>query len=585
MPPLGWRKPPGSTGYARRAVTKRKSKDPRSAGPHMLPGRRVAFGNINLDVATAGSDSEAEPPEDDPPDEEDAQSEEENADNPEGPPSKRLRLRKGAPAQAQEDDEISAPESDYDGMPALLDHLSDGEGGDGGAQSQRNTAAARARRAPHARVDDDDDPLEDIPTPCRAVPVQASPVHQDLHVLELSVTLSKSKGHINLAWLTLVHDWMKLRCEAGAVAQERGGKAQHLHLQIMLRMRIATMDLDALKLELKTLVGWQRGDGSGCYCSVKEFGIGQARLCISHPYIATVTSQSPCQSHYVCMSIPQTWIMMLGYLHKDQSQPHFKVRMLNINPADVIRGVAEWQTAKLSYEDDKIMITKPNIFHRLSTWRLNADPESDHPFLEDMTNMLNSKKYMISTAFITQSGALRLSAAEAMWKLVKGNSMTITDTQELLFQKPFTPYRPGAAVPGQRFFDTYGEGTTFDETDAPITATEGFMATDNPQGAAPPVTADCLSPFVRRQLDAHAARMRRDPFSTPTTASAVREAPNSSDSHAAQAIRPDSPRSVDSGEHDSDADFLDDAVNDASDPDDLYTCQPVRSGNGKDTVM
>ena len=113
------------------------------------------------------------------------------------------------------------------------------------------------------------------PTPRRAVPVQASPVHQDLHVLELSVTLSKSKGHINLAWLTLVHDWMKLRCEAGAVAQERGGKAQHLHLQIMLRMRIATMDLDALKLELKTLVGWQRGDGSGCYCSVKEFGIGE----------------------------------------------------------------------------------------------------------------------------------------------------------------------------------------------------------------------------------------------------------------------------------------------------------------------
>eukprot|EP00964_Phaeocystis_antarctica_P017272 scaffold9530_cov45-Phaeocystis_antarctica.AAC.2 len=142
----------------------------------MLPGR-VAFGNINLDVATAGSDSEAEPPEDDPPDEEDAQSEEENADNPEGPPSKRLRLRKGAPAQAEEDDEISAPESDYDGMPELLDHLSDGEGGDGGAQSQRNTAAARARRAPHARVDDDDDPLEDMAdaSPCCASASLAGP--------------------------------------------------------------------------------------------------------------------------------------------------------------------------------------------------------------------------------------------------------------------------------------------------------------------------------------------------------------------------------------------------------------------------
>ena len=274
--------------------------------------------------------------------------------------------------------------------------------------------------------------------------------------------------------------------------------------------------------------------------------------------------------------------MMLGYLHKDQSQPHFRIRLHNINPSDVIRGVAEWQTAKLSYEDDKIMITKPNMFHRLSTYRLNADPESDHTFLEEMTLMLNTKKYMVSTAFITQTGALRLPAAEAMWKLVKGKTMTLGDTQDLFFQKPFTPYRPGAAEPGQRFFDTYGAGAESTETDMPITATEGFLATDNPQGHMPPVTDADLSPFVRGM--SRTARMHRPDFSTPTTASAVREAANSSDSHAAQAIRPDSPRSVDSGEHDSDADFLDDDVDDASDPDDLYTCQPVPSGNGKDTV-
>ena len=100
--------------------------------------------------------------------------------------------------------------------------------------------------------------------------------------------------------------------------------------------------------------------------------------------------------------------MMLGYLHKDQAQPHFQVRLWNINPGDIIKGQAEWQTAKLSYEDDKIMITKPNIFHRLSTFRLNSDPESDNTFLEEMTNMLNTKKYMVSTSFITQTGALRL---------------------------------------------------------------------------------------------------------------------------------------------------------------------------------
>lgn len=100
-------------------------------------------------------------------------------------------------------------------------------------------------------------------------------MNTDLHVLELSVTLSKSKGHVNPAWLQLIKNWMEERTVAGAAALERGGKQQHLHVQIMLRMHIAEQDVDALKLELKTLVGWRRGDGSGCYCSAKLFGSGQ----------------------------------------------------------------------------------------------------------------------------------------------------------------------------------------------------------------------------------------------------------------------------------------------------------------------
>ena len=52
--------------------------------------------------------------------------------------------------------------------------------------------------------------------------------------------------------------------------------------------------------------------------------------------------------------------------------------------AEIEQGVAEWRSMKLSYEDDKIMITKSNIFHRLSTYRLNASPESDNDFLSDM---------------------------------------------------------------------------------------------------------------------------------------------------------------------------------------------------------
>ena len=154
-------------------------------------------------------------------------------------------------------------------MPGLVYQL--GSGGEERVHLGLNTAAARARRAANKRAQEEDNLLEDE-HPAHA---HASSPRQDLPLLDLSVTLSKSKGHINPAWLTLVYEWMKLRCKAGAVAAERGGKAQHLHLQIILRMCTASMDIDALKLELKTLVGWQRGDGSGCYCSAKEFGAGQ----------------------------------------------------------------------------------------------------------------------------------------------------------------------------------------------------------------------------------------------------------------------------------------------------------------------
>lgn len=199
----------------------------------------------------------------------------------------------------------------------------------------------------------------------------------------------------------------------------------------------------------------------------------------------------------------QTWVMMLGYIHKDQSQPHFKKVVHNIEPTEILRGIAEWQTAKLSYEDDKIMITKANLFHRLSTYRLNMDPESDNTFIQDLTTMLNSKKYMIASQYVLQSGNVRLAAAEAMYKLVKGvQPMTNEDVQDIFFTTSYTPSRPGAAVPGNRYFDP---ASPAHDTSTP-TATEGCLAQNNLQGPARRATAETLSPFVRRLFEARSAR-------------------------------------------------------------------------------
>ena len=149
--------------------------------------------------------------------------------------------------------------------------------------------------------------------------------------------------------------------------------------------------------------------------------------------------------------------MMLGYLHKDQNQPHFNVKLHNIDPTDVVKGIAEWQTAKLSYEYGKIMISRANVFHRLATHRANASPDTNNSFLDDMTDLLNTQKYMVSSLLVTQSGSMRLASAEALWKLVKGiEPMSINDTKDLFF--PFNTYtRPGVPEAGQRYFNSYPE--------------------------------------------------------------------------------------------------------------------------------
>ena len=84
-----------------------------------------------------------------------------------------------------------------------------------------NSHAVRQRRANGAIVEDDD-PLQDS-LPSSGVNMTSV---DTMHVLELSITLSKRKGHVHPAWLQLVQNWMKERCVSGACALERGGRQQ-----------------------------------------------------------------------------------------------------------------------------------------------------------------------------------------------------------------------------------------------------------------------------------------------------------------------------------------------------------------------
>ena len=426
MPRKGWKMPPGYAGYKRSTPSRRTPS--RSAGPRMLSSLALpapqngASNGIDHGNEDVGDDAQ---PSTDSLNDFRAQN---AAEQVPGLISSRLRPRRSQEGQVQgggSDGGECTTDTDDD---ELVEQAEDEQ--ESGSDDEDEQPLTRRFKKNKLLVQDDDDDTEEAVSAGDTLPDTQDPnarfvMNTSLPLLELSVTLSKHKGHVLPAWLALVYSWMKLRCVAGAAALERGGKNQNLHVQIMLRMHICEQDIEALKLELKSLVGWRRGDGSGTYCSAKEFGAGQS------------------------------WTMMLGYLHKDQGQPHFKVEVHNVDPTDVVKGIAEWQTAKLSYEDGKILITRANVFHRLATWRVNAAPESNNSFLQDMTDMLNTQKYMVSSLLVTQSGAMRLVSAEALWHLIKGiEPMTIELTRDLFF--PFGPApRPGAPEAGQRYFDAF----------------------------------------------------------------------------------------------------------------------------------
>ena len=72
----------------------------------------------------------------------------------------------------------------------------------------------------------------------------------------------------------------------------------------------------------------------------------------------------------------QTWVLMLGYVHKDRMMSHFQVYTYKVPKNEIDIGIAEWTAAKISYDDGKILVTKTNMFHRAYAYYLNHHPRA-----------------------------------------------------------------------------------------------------------------------------------------------------------------------------------------------------------------
>jgi hypothetical protein len=174
------------------------------------------------------------------------------------------------------------------------------------------------------------------------LPGQQEPGHE----VEFSVTIQCKGRHVVPGWLDLYLNFLKARCVAGFGGLERGKKAENLHIQAMMRMIVTgpvnKKLIDLIRNQIKAAIGVKRADGSDCQVYVSAFAPGQS------------------------------WTAMLGYCSKDMGKPHHADVRFNVTDEEINAGKAAWAAARISYEDDRLVLTKKSLFQALyaSMYRL-----------------------------------------------------------------------------------------------------------------------------------------------------------------------------------------------------------------------
>ena len=124
---------------------------------------------------------------------------------------------------------------------------------------------------------------------------------------------------------------------------------------------------------------------------------------------------------------------MLGYCTKDEGKPHYRMVRLNVTDEAIAAGKQAWATARLSYEDDRLVLTKKNLFQSVWASMCAAVPRSPqrarmhsrmhsligihralrsadrapgmhHSFLEEITAFLNTFKCIPSAPMLMSYG-------------------------------------------------------------------------------------------------------------------------------------------------------------------------------------
>jgi len=273
-----------------------------------------------------------------------------------------------------------------------------------------------------------------------------------LPAIDISLTIVKRGDHVPFAWMSSLNEFLDSLGMRYYIAFERGGIAENLHIQAVITLNVETEKMKELIKAIKDAIGVRHGDGQKCGVCCKPLVAGQ------------------------------TFERMLGYCAKDEGMPHFRSHSKDVTRQEIDRGKEEYGSMKLSYLDNKIMLTKSNLFNKMHSYYTNNIAPRQVAFPEVLAEMINSNKYIFAaTVLMSAFGQMREDSAEAYWSIIMGQKATKEAMKSIIYVPQFST--------ASRFTPNYRNPDMLIETTA--TVPEAGPSEAGPSGvAAEAVPAD-----------------------------------------------------------------------------------------------
>lgn len=225
----------------------------------------------------------------------------------------------------------------------------------------------------------------------KLIAVPSSPIvkplgHDTYPVNNFSLTIAKLKSDVELHVLEQIHAFLVMYSVKGGVSTEVGHRAHNLHLQSVFTARFPTDKVHKARLSkmIKDLIKPRNG------------------------YKVFIKELAP----------KQTFTAMVGYISKDEGQPHYQIRTHNVSPAELSAGRREHAAMLTSFDDEKKIVNMKNFFNECFKFNKRCLSPCIVPIEYALTYMVQSGNYVLTPDFISVYRKIDLHEAAILWDMI-----------------------------------------------------------------------------------------------------------------------------------------------------------------------